>query len=139
MGQRTDLGDYSDFTPAMADGEDAAPENMWNELAPEAFTDDDDPRLIELVGKTILVRLNWLEGEDTHTGTEMTAGQVLRANRQEGLVLSTLGADPGHVVCLPLVIDALSVLEPGAYGLSDATAIKNPDFLIAFDVYRPAN
>jgi hypothetical protein len=141
MGQRNgaeaDSQNSPDATYDKPDMPDVEP--MWNELAPEAYADEDDPRLVELTGKVILVRLNWIEGEDTHTGTEVTAGQVLRANRQEGLVLSTLGAEAGVVVSLPLVIDALSPLDPGVYGLSDETAIRNPDFLIAFDVHRPLN
>jgi hypothetical protein len=135
MGQRldADTGSSADNAPEAAD------DGHWNELAPEAFAEDDDPRLLEIIDKVILVRLNWLEGEDTHVGTDVTAGRVLRANRNEGLVLSTLGAEAGQIFNLPLVIDALSPIDPGIYGLSDMTAIKNPDFLIAFDVFRPVN
>lgn len=114
-------------------------EGKWNELVPEVFAEDDDPRLAALIDKVILVRLNWIEGDDVHTGTELTAGRVVRASRAEGLVLMTLGAAPGEEVALPLVIDALSPIDPGVYGLSDETAIRNPDFLIAFDVHRPAH
>ena len=118
---------------------DETPKDRWNELVPDAFANDDDPHLAEIIDCVILVRLNWLDGEETHVGTEITAGRVLRANRQEGFVLGALGAVAGEEFCLPLVPEALSQLEPGNYALSDNTVIRNPDYLIAFDVYRPAH
>lgn len=121
------------------DAPDDEPKTKWNELAPEAFGEDDDPLFTEIIDAVILVRLNWLEGDEVHVGTEITAGRVIRANRSEGFVLSALGSLAGQEFSLPLVPDALSPLDPGVYALTDNTVLKDPDYLIAFDVYRPAN
>ncbi|OYW83466.1 MAG: hypothetical protein B7Z26_00485 [Asticcacaulis sp. 32-58-5] len=113
--------------------------SLWNELAPEVFADSHDPVLQAYRGRLVIVRLNDIGAHDELLGYDILAGRVIRANREEGFVLSMVGTKAGETLNLPLVPDALKLIPPGRYGLSDDTIVTDPDFQVAFDIYRPNN
>ena len=115
------------------------PHSRWNELAPEAFADRDHPILKAMRGTLILVRLNQIGPDDELLSFEVLAGRLVRANRSEGFVLSLVGKKSGEELFLPLVPQAFNMLDRGRYQLSCGTIVHNPQFLGAFDIYRPLN
>ena len=108
----------------------------WNELVPEAFADRNHPILKAMRGTLILVRLNQIGANDELLSHEILAGQLIRANRSEGFVLSLVGKKSGQELFLPLVPAAFVLQPTGQYQLSCGTVISNPMFLGAFDIYR---
>jgi hypothetical protein len=115
------------------------PHSRWNELVPEAFADRDHPILKAMRGTLILVRLNQIGPGDELLSFEILAGRLIRANRSEGFVLSLVGKKSGEELFLPLVPAAFNMLDRGRYQLSCGTIVHNPQFLGAFDIYRPMN
>lgn len=111
----------------------------WNELVPEAFADRDHPILKAMRGTLILVRLNQIGPDDQLVSFEILAGRLIRANRDEGFVLSLVGKKSGQELFLPLVPSAFNLQEPGRYQLSCGSIIANPLFLGAFDIYQGQN
>ena len=108
----------------------------WNELVPEAFAERDHPILKAMRGTLILVRLNEIGADDQLRSFEILAGRLIRANRDEGFVLSLVGKKSGQEHFLPLVPAAFVLQPPGLYQLSCGTVVANPLFLGAFDIYR---
>ena len=108
----------------------------WIELEPEAFADNGHPILRAMRGTLILVRLNQIDLDDQMLSYEILAGQLIRANRSEGFVLSLVGKKSGEELFLQLVPAAFNLQPPGQYMLSCGSVIENPVFLGAFDVYR---
>ncbi len=110
--------------------------DRWIELEPEAFADNGHPILRAMRGTLILVRLNQIDANDEMVSYEILAGQLIRANRSEGFVLSLVGKKSGELLFLPLVPAAFNMQAPGKYALSCGSVIENPVFLGAFDVYK---
>ena len=108
----------------------------WNELQPEAFAERNHPILKTARGTLILVRLNEIGLDDQLKSFEILAGRLVRANRDEGFVLSLVGKKSGQELFLPLVPAAFSLQPKGHYQLSDGTIVADPVFLGAFDIYR---
>ncbi|MEM9963810.1 MAG: hypothetical protein AAGC58_00525 [Asticcacaulis sp.] len=113
------------------------PAPYWNELAPEAFAEGDDPMARAMLGRTIIFRLNRIDPQDALVDFEIQAGRVIRVNRAEGLVLEQIGQKAGEIAHLPLVPDAYALVSPGVYTLSGNFHIEAPDFQAAFDIYMP--
>ncbi|MFT3995903.1 MAG: hypothetical protein QM667_00730 [Asticcacaulis sp.] len=114
-------------------------DSRWNELIPDAFIEASDPLVRVMLGKVLIVRINQIGTNDELLSWELIAGRITRASRAEGLVVSLIGAREGEEVYLPLVAEAYTMMEPGEYGLSCGTVIRDPDFRAAFDVYAPSN
>ena len=110
--------------------------DRWTELEPEAFADNGHPILRAMRGTLILVRLNQIGPDNQMLSYEILAGQLIRANRSEGFVLSLVGKKSGELLFLPLVPAAFNLQPPGQYMLSCGSVIENPVFLGAFDIYR---
>jgi len=108
----------------------------WTELEPEAFADNGHPILRAMRGTLILVRLNQIDANDELISYEILAGQLIRANRSEGFVLSLVGRKSGQELFLPLAPAAFNMQPPGQYMLSCGSIVENPAFLGAFDIYR---
>lgn len=113
--------------------------SRWNELVPEAFADKDHPILRAMRGTLILVRLNRIGADDEMVSHEILAGRLIRANRDDGFVLSLVGKKSGEELFLPLVPAAFTLLGRGRYGLSCGAVVHNPEFLGAFDIYTAAS
>ncbi|HTN41783.1 MAG TPA: hypothetical protein VLZ84_11560 [Asticcacaulis sp.] len=109
--------------------------DRWTELEPEAFADNGHPILRAMRGTLILVRLNQINASDEMVSYEILAGQLIRANRSEGFVLSLVGKKSGEELFLPLVPEAFTLQPPGQYMLSCGTVVVDPIFLGAFDIY----
>lgn len=109
--------------------------DRWTELEPEAFADNGHPILRAMRGTLILVRLNQVNASDEMVSYEILAGQLIRANRSEGFVLSLIGKKSGEELFLPLVPQAFTLQAPGQYLLSCGTVVEDPIFLGAFDIY----
>lgn len=110
--------------------------SRWNELVPDAFADRNHPILKAMRGTLILVRLNRIGADDQMVSFEILAGRLIRANRDEGFVLSLVGKKSGEELFLPLVPAAFSLVDRGRYQLSCGTVVHNPEFLGAFDIYK---
>ncbi len=110
--------------------------DRWTELEPDAFADNGHPILRAMRGTLILVRINQIDTNDEMISHEILAGQLIRANRSEGFVLSLVGKKSGEELFLPLVPAAFNLQPPGQYMLSCGSVIENPVFLGAFDIYR---
>jgi hypothetical protein len=110
--------------------------DRWTELAPEAFADTGHPILRAMRGTLILVRLNQIDPDDQMLSYEILAGQLIRANRSEGFVLSLVGKKSGQELFLPLVPAAFNLQPPGQYMLTCGSVVENPVFLGAFDIYK---
>ncbi|ESQ79900.1 hypothetical protein [Asticcacaulis sp. YBE204] len=115
------------------------PPARWNELEPDAFGEAGDPLVRVMLGKLVIIRLNQIDARDEMIGSEIIAGKVVRANRAEGFVLSLVGQRKGEEFYLPLVPQAFKLIDPGDYGLSCGTPIRDPDFQAAFDIYANPN
>ena len=115
------------------------PHARWNELAPELIADADHPILRAMRGTLVLIRLNRISPQDELLSFEVMAGQLIRANRSEGFVLSLVGGKSGEELFLPLVPAAFNLIEPGQYQLSCGAVIVDPAFLAAFDIYPKAD
>jgi len=109
----------------------------WNELQPDLFADRDHPVLRAARNTLILVRLNRIGPHDDLLSYEIMAGVLIRANRDEGFVLSLIGAKSGEDLFLPLVPAAFNLQPPGRYQLSCGAIVEDPAFLAAFDIYAP--
>lgn len=114
-------------------------ESRWNELIPEAFAEASDPLVRVMLGKMLIVRLNEIGANDEMLSWELVAGRVIRANRNEGLVLLLVGGRQGEEFFLPLVPEAYTMIDPGDYALSCNTVIRDPDFRAAFDIYAQSH
>ncbi len=114
------------------------PDARWNELAPDLIADPNHPILRAMRGTLILVRLNQIDANDEMLSFEVLAGQLIRANRSEGFVLSLVGGKSGEELFLPLVPAAFNLIEPGQYQLSCGAVVVDPAFLAAFDIYQRA-
>ncbi|MGA9659859.1 MAG: hypothetical protein WBQ60_12285 [Asticcacaulis sp.] len=110
--------------------------DRWEELDPDLFADNGHPILSAMRGTLILVRINRIGADDELLSCEILAGQLIRANRSEGFVLSLVGKKSGELLHLPLVPAAFQLQAPGRYQLSCGTVIADPIFLGAFDIYR---
>lgn len=110
---------------------------LWNELQPDLFAERDHPMLRAARNTLILVRLNRIGPDDDLLSYEIMAGMLIRANRDEGFVLSLVGGKSGQELALPLVPAAFNLQPPGQYRLSCGTVVEDPGFLAAFDIYPP--
>jgi len=113
------------------------PAPYWNELAPDAFANDEDALTRAFLGKVIIFRLNRINGLDELIDFEIHAGRVLRANRAEGLVIEQSGQKAGEITHLPLVPEAYTLVAGGIYTLTGNHRVEDPDFQAAFDIYLP--
>jgi hypothetical protein len=109
----------------------------WNELQPDLFAERDHPVLRVARNTLILVRLNRIGPDDQLLSYEIMAGMLVRANRDEGFVLSLVGGKSGQELALPLVPAAFKLQAPGQYRLSCGAVVEDPGFLAAFDIYPP--
>jgi hypothetical protein len=109
----------------------------WHELQPDLFAGRDHPVLRAARNTLILVRLNQIGPDDELLSFEIMAGMLMRANRDEGFVLSLVGGKSGQELALPMVPAAFRLQPPGQYMLSCGAVVEDPGFLAAFDIYPP--
>lgn len=107
----------------------------WLELDTEAFAHPNHPIMRAARGAKIIIRLNYIDAEDEMTHFDVLGGRLIRANRDEGFVISLEGQRGGEEFFLPLVPEAFELSAPGQYGLTCGHIMRDPDFVVAFDIY----
>lgn len=89
-----------------------------------------------MIGKTVLVSLTCMNDFGDLEAFEQYAGEILRINNEEGLVLER--ADTGEEFNLPPDLDHYQQAKPGDYKLAESeTIINNPDYVVEWDIYPP--
>lgn len=100
----------------------------------EPYFDDDDAKAI--IGKRVLVGITRRTRDDEVTGLEQFHGEVVRATREEGIILRVNEA--GEERWIPPDLSRLEPAAPGHYRLKGTgEAVVDPDFLSTWTVYPP--
>lgn len=87
-----------------------------------------------MVGKTVLAGITYLDADGNALEHRQVAGEVLRINEEEGVVLAS--ALDGQEVFLPSTLEHCTRAAPGDYTLrSKELTITDPDYLCAWDVH----
>ena len=96
-----------------------------------------DPAQAEtMLGKTVLVSLTCMNDFGDLDAFEQFAGQILRINNEDGLVV--MRTDTQEEMSLPPDLDHYQPAEPGDYKLVESeTVVSNPDYLVEWDIYPP--
>ncbi len=96
-----------------------------------------DPAQAEtMLGKTVLVSLTCMNDFGDLEAFEQFAGQILRINNEDGLVV--MREDTQEEMSLPPDLDHYQSAKPGDYKLAESDKIvSNPDYLVEWDIYPP--
>lgn len=103
------------------------------------MTDIDRAKARAMIGKTVLAGITYLDVDGNALEHRQMAGDVLRINAEEGVLLAS--AVDGEELFLPPTLDHYAAAAPGDYTLrSIALTISDPDFLCTWDVHlAPGN
>lgn len=97
------------------------------------MTDIDLAKARAMIGKTVLAGITYLDADGNALEHRQMAGEVLRINDEEGVVLAS--AVDGEELFLPPTLHRYAAAAPGDYTLrSIALTITDPDFLCTWDV-----
>lgn len=103
---------------------------------PEYEPQFDEQFAKDLVGKRVLVGMTYRDPKQEAERLEQFCGPVLRANRQEGIVLFVEGEGEGEERSVPPDTGLLQAAPEGEYRLRTTGAIVvNPDYLVTYIVY----
>ncbi|MBT2767778.1 hypothetical protein J7J08_09010 [Stenotrophomonas sp. ISL-67] len=98
------------------------------------MTDIDPAKAHAMIGKTVLAGITYLDADGNALEHRQLAGEVLRINAEEGVVLAS--ALDGQDVFLPPTLDHYTPAAPGDYTLrSMGLTISDPDYLCTWDVH----
>ena len=90
----------------------------------------------ELVGKTILVGVTYLDNTGTEIQKTQFFGTIINADEYKGILIKKANTDEEFF--LPSQINAIRVASPGEYRLhSTGEVIINPDLLTAWAIMKP--
>jgi hypothetical protein len=97
------------------------------------MTLNDSDKARAMLGKTVLAGITYLDADGNALEHRQFAGEVLRINDDEGVVLAS--AVDGEELFLPPTLDHYTAAAPGDYTLrSIALTISNPEYLCTWDV-----
>lgn len=100
----------------------------------EPYFDDEEAESI--IGKHLLVGVTHRNHSDEITGHEQFHGIIIRASREEGIIVRLNGSDEERWV--PPDLSRLEQAAPGEYRLkTTGEVVINPDFLSIWTVYPP--
>jgi hypothetical protein len=100
----------------------------------EPYFDDEEAQFI--IGKHLLVGVTYRNHSDEITRIEQFHGEIVRASREEGIILRLNGSDAERWV--PPDLSRLEEAAPGNYRLKDSgEVVVDPDLLSTWVVYPP--
>ena len=100
----------------------------------EPHFDEEEAKAI--IGKHLLVGVTHRNHSDEVTGLEQFHGEIIRASREEGIILRLSGSDKERWV--PPDLSRLEPAAPGNYRLKDSgEVVVDPDLLSTWTVYPP--
>lgn len=99
---------------------------------------DWDPEFAEdLIGRTLLVGLTYLEHDGSLQDRRQVFGTVESCDPKKGIALRE--ADTDEMFVIAPVLEAIDFGEPGIYRMADRDEeIEDPDFVALITVTRPA-
>jgi hypothetical protein len=96
--------------------------------------DDEDAKAI--VGKHLLVGVTYRNRNEEVTGLEQFHGEIIRASREEGIIVRLSGS--GEERWVPPDLSRLEPAGPGNYRLkATGEVVADPDLLSTWTVYPP--
>jgi len=96
----------------------------------------DDVEAQEIIGKHLLVGVTYRDHQGEITGVEQFHGEVIRATREEGIIIRLNGSTEER--WLPPDLSCLEPASPGNYRLkASGEIVVDPDLLSAWTVYPP--
>ncbi|MBC9071768.1 hypothetical protein IAI53_07290 [Thauera sp. CAU 1555] len=96
----------------------------------------DDEEAKALIGKHLLVGVTHRNHADEIIGMEQFHGEIVRATRDEGIVLRLEAS--GEERLLPPDLSRLEQAAPGNFRLkASGEVVENPDFVSTWTVYPP--
>lgn len=100
----------------------------------EPYFDEEEAKTI--IGKHLLVGVTHRNRNEEVTGLEQFHGEIIRASREEGIILRLSGS--GEERWVPPDLSRLEPAAPGNYRLKDTgEVVVDPDFLSMWTVYPP--
>lgn len=94
----------------------------------------DQDKANTMLGKIVLAGITYLDADGNALEQQQYAGEILRINEEEGVVLSSLIDD--EELFLPPHLDHYKVAEPGDYTLRSIDfTVTDPDYLCTWDVH----
>ena len=100
----------------------------------EPYFDEEEAKAI--IGKHLLVGVTHRNDSDEVTGLEQFHGEIIRASREEGIILRLSGS--GKERWVPPDLSRLEPAAPGNYRIKDSgEVVVDPDLLSTWTVYPP--
>jgi len=100
----------------------------------EPYFDEEEAKAI--IGKRLLVGVTHRNHNDEVTGLEQFHGEIIRASREEGIILRLSGS--GEERWVPPDLSRLEPAAPGQYKLKGSgETVTDPDLLSMWTVYPP--
>ncbi|WP_234086326.1 hypothetical protein [Azonexus sp. R2A61] len=100
----------------------------------EPYFDEEEAKAV--IGKHLLVGVTHRNHSEEVTGLEQFHGEIIRASREEGIILRLSGSDKERWV--PPDLSRLEPATPGNYRLKDSgEVVVDPDLLSTWTVYPP--
>jgi hypothetical protein len=97
---------------------------------------DDEAKAV--IGKRLLVGVAYRNHTEEVTGIEQFHGEIIRASREEGIIVRLSGS--GEERWVPPDLSRLEPAAPGNYRLKGSgEVVVDPDFLSAWTVYSPSH
>ncbi|WNH53596.1 hypothetical protein [Stenotrophomonas oahuensis] len=94
----------------------------------------DQHKANNMFGKIVLAGITYLDADGNALEQKQYAGEILRINEEEGVVLASL--IDGEELFLPPHLDHYKVAEPGDYTLRSIDfTVTDPDYLCTWDVH----
>ena len=95
----------------------------------------DDDKATGILGKRLLVGVTYRNLDDEVTGLEQFHGEIIRASRDEGIILRL---NSGEERWVPPDLSRLQQADPGEYKLKGSgEVVVDPDLLSMWTVYPP--
>lgn len=100
----------------------------------EPYFDDEEAKSI--IGKNLLVGVTHRNHRDEVVGVEQFHGEIIRASREEGIIVRLNGSTEERWI--PPDLSRLEPAQPGNYRLKTSEeVVVDPDFLSTWTVYPP--
>ena len=87
----------------------------------------------EMIGKTMLVGLTYLNAQEEETGQEQIYGTIVRIEDEEAIIIQQ---ENGEEFAVPADMEAIEPGEPGEYKLnSTGEIVIDPDYIGLWTVF----
>jgi len=107
---------------------------------PAAPSPWDEDFAAQLIGKTLLIGVTYLDAGGAVREQVQFHGIVVEADPARGITISCQGSDIGRKFTVPPDLQAISPGEPGEYRLrSSGETVIDPDYTASWTVRSPAS